>query len=87
MREKRLELETDEPLSPSLAVTVRYNDALFLGEIMVCAETRDAWRVEVAVEQVLSGLQSLLMLRSHLLGETTPAARPAPSMNAALKAS
>ena len=51
-------------------VSVEYNDALFLGEIVGLAPTSNGhWQVEVQVEQVLSGLQSLMNLRDRLLGE------------------
>ena len=34
---------------------------------------RDTWKLEVRVEQILSGLQSLVALRAQLLGEAVPA--------------
>ncbi len=53
-------------------VSVEYNDALFLGEIVGLAPAANGhWQVEVKVEQVLSGLQSLMNLRDRLLGEGT----------------
>jgi len=70
MQNKRLILEAQERLSISAAVSVQYNDAMFLGEVMTCRrETGGAWCLEVKVEQILTGLESLMALRSRLLGE------------------
>jgi hypothetical protein len=70
MQNKRLILEAPERLSISAAVSVEYNDAMFLGEVMTCRrEAGGAWRLEVKVEQILTGLESLMALRSRLLGE------------------
>jgi hypothetical protein len=70
MRGKRLILETSAPLPVSTAVTVEYNDALFLGEVMICAGINGLWKVQIKVEQILTGLQSLIALRSRLLCES-----------------
>lgn len=70
MQNKRLILEAQERLSISAAVSVQYNDAMFLGEVMTCRrETAGAWCLEIKVEQILTGLESLMALRSRLLGE------------------
>ena len=69
MQGKCLLLEANEPIPASLAVTVEYNDALFLGEVIICAKINGVWKVEIKVEQILTGLQSLITLRSRLLGE------------------
>ncbi len=67
---KRLSLQASEPVPVSSAVSVEFNDALFLGEVVACTgEANRACNVEIEVEQVLSGLQSLMALRSRLLGE------------------
>ena len=71
MQGKRLILESSASLPVSTAVTVEYNDALFLGEVLNCCKINDFWKVEIKVEQVLSGLQSLIALRSRLLCENT----------------
>ncbi len=71
MQGKCLILEVSAPLRVSTAVTVEYNDALFLGEIIACAEVNGLCKVEVKVEQILTGLQSLITLRARLLGENT----------------
>ncbi len=73
MEGKRLVLETSEQVSPSSMVSVEYSDALFLGDVMNCTQTHiDLWQIEIRVEQVLSGLQSLMALRAGLLGEAVP---------------
>ena len=69
---KRLILEASTPLPACTAVTVEYNDALFLGEVVVSAQVDDSCKIEVKVEQILTGLQSLIALRSHLLCENVP---------------
>lgn len=67
---KRLSLQASEPIPVPSAVSVEFNDALFLGEVVACTgEVNRACNVEIKVEQVLSGLQSLMALRSRLLGE------------------
>ncbi|HEY7302715.1 MAG TPA: hypothetical protein VH601_01270 [Bryobacteraceae bacterium] len=72
---KRVLLEATQALPSSTAVSIEYSDAMFLGEVINCApETGGTWRVEVKVEQILTGLQSLIALRSRLLceGVTAP---------------
>jgi hypothetical protein len=69
MQGKRLILEASAPVPAFTAVTVEYNDALFLGEIVACAKMDGLWKVEIKVEQILTGLQSLIALRSRLLCE------------------
>lgn len=71
MQGKRLLLEAGQRLSTSAAVSIEYNDAMFLGEVIVCSSNEEgSWHVEVKVEQILTGLQSLVGLRSRLLGES-----------------
>ena len=70
MKGKRLILEASAPLPASTAVTVEYKDALFLGEIVVCARMNGLWKIEVKVEQIRTGLQSLIALRARLLYES-----------------
>jgi hypothetical protein len=70
MEGKRLILETGERIGMSTPVSVEYNDALFLGEVMLCKPAADGnYRVEIFVEQILTGLQSLIALRAGLLGD------------------
>jgi len=76
MEGKRLILESPEHIGMSSPVSVEYNDAMFLGEVMLCKATGDgSFRVEVFVEQILTGLQSLMALRAGLLGEATASAQ------------
>ncbi|MGH9584364.1 MAG: hypothetical protein ACRD4O_15680 [Bryobacteraceae bacterium] len=72
---RRLVLETEEPLSASAALSVEYNDVMFLGEVVSCAPNGDrGWEVEIQIEQILTGLQSLMALRAGLLAEGAPQA-------------
>jgi hypothetical protein len=73
MEGKRLRLESPERLTLSTVVSVEYNDAMFLGEVMNCRkDAADIWQIEVKVDQILTGLQSLMALRAGLLGEGIP---------------
>lgn len=75
---KRLSLQANEPVPISSAVSVEVNDALFLGEVVACTgAVNKTCDIEIKVEQILSGLQSLLALRSHLLSERAPQQRAA----------
>jgi hypothetical protein len=75
MKGKRLIVELGEPLRSSQAVSVEYNDAMFLGEVSGCQEVASGdFEVEVSVEQILTGLQSLMLLRAHLLDAAVPRA-------------
>ena len=67
---KRLQLEVSESLKYGCAISVEYNDALFLGDVVGCTRTNGTWDIDVQVKQVLSGLQSLMTLRDRLLGES-----------------
>src|SRR5438477_10951656 len=70
---KRLSLQANEPVPVSSAVSVEFNDALFLGEVVACTGgLNKSCDIEIKVEQILSGLQSLMALRSHLLSEGVP---------------
>ena len=70
MEGKRLRVLAGARLAISAAVSVQYDDAMFLGEVMVCRkESADAWHIEIGVEQILTGLQSLMALRVGLLGD------------------
>jgi hypothetical protein len=51
-------------------VTVEYNDTMLLGEVVACTQDcNQHWHLEFRIEQVLTGLQSLMLLRERLLGE------------------
>ncbi len=72
VRGKRLTLCAGEPVAVSTAVSVQYEDALFLGEIVTCSGLDGEWNLEVKIEQILTGLQSLMILRERLLSESVP---------------
>ncbi len=81
MEGKRLILESPERISMSTPVSVEYNDAMFLGEVMICrAMEAGLFRVEIFVEQILTGLQSLMKLRDGLLAGTEPQKVPERAM-------
>jgi hypothetical protein len=70
---KRLNLTSRERITSCTAVSVEYDDAMFLGEVLACTHNvDDSWHLEIKVEQVLTGLQSLMNLRARLLGEPIP---------------
>jgi hypothetical protein len=74
MQERRLMLNSTERISLSTPVSIEYNDALFLGEIMLCKpDSTGSFTVEVKVEQVLTGLESLMALRAGLMGDAAAA--------------
>ena len=67
-KNERLLLSSPEPLSAFQAITVEYEDMLFLGEVLACtSESEGKWTILVKVEQVLTALQSLMRLREQLL--------------------
>jgi len=70
---KRAQIVSQQRLPISTAITVEYNDTMLLGEVVACTRNvDDMWHIEVRVEQVLTGLQSLMTLRARLLGEQVP---------------
>lgn len=70
---KRLRIVAHEGVKAYTPVSVEYNDALILGEVVTCApEAGGLTCIEIKVEQILSGLQSLMNLRANLLGEPAP---------------
>ena len=76
---KRLILQFESKPLVSGPVSVEYNDALFLGEIVRSGALSDGiWQMEILVDQILTGLESLLRFRAQLLGEGVgPAPQPA----------
>ena len=71
---KHLKLEAPERISISAPVSVEYSDAMFLGEVIGCRRGAGAiWELDIKVDQILTGLQSLVALRAQLLGEGVPA--------------
>jgi hypothetical protein len=78
---KNLRLEAPERIVLSAPVSVEYSDAMFLGEVVSCQRgTGGVWELQIKVAQILTGLQSLCLLRSQLLGDgaTAPARGFAP---------
>jgi hypothetical protein len=70
---KQLRLEAPERISISAPVSVEYSDAMFLGEVIGCQRgVGGSWELNIKVDQILTGLQSLCALRAQLLGETAP---------------
>ena len=66
MRDRKLLLEVDEKLPLRIAVSVEVDDSIFLGEVITCVSAQGRWNVELKVEQILNGLQSLMALRDQL---------------------
>ena len=71
MRGTRLSIECSVPVSTSTAVSVKHEDALYLGEVIKAAGVNGKWLLEINVEHILSGLSSLLALREQLMSEKT----------------
>jgi hypothetical protein len=70
---KSLKLEAPERISISAPVSVEYSDAMFLGEVVACHRgNTGVWELNIKVDQILTGLQSLCTLRAQLLGESIP---------------
>ena len=64
---KFLILQTDQPFSWSAIVGIEYDDLYCAGEIVGCAQQQDGyWMVQVEVAQVITSLQSLLLLHQQL---------------------
>jgi hypothetical protein len=72
MASKHLTIRAEEGMRPSSPVSVEFNDTLFLGEVIACSRVPEGWTANVRVEQVLTDLQGLLVLRARLLGEPVP---------------
>ena len=67
---KRLTVETQKNLRSSAALSVECNDALYLGEVVHSIQTtKGSWRAEVNVEQILTGLRSLIKFRERLFDD------------------
>lgn len=58
-------------MSASTVASVEYNDAMLLCEVVSCTQDcEQRWHLELKIEQILTGLQSLVRLRERLLGES-----------------
>ena len=78
-KHKRLIFTGHQWLPVSSAVSLEYDDVLFVGEVLACqGEAYNTWKVLVQVQQQLNGLESLLHLRQQLLGTPVTPARFAP---------
>jgi hypothetical protein len=67
-----LTLFTGEPIKLSTAISIEYEDVLFLGEVRNCLTEADgSFRLDIAVHHTLNGMQSLALLRQALVGEET----------------
>ena len=76
LKGKRLFIECQEKPPLSAPLSIEYGDSLFLGEVVnLINRGNGSWQAEIKVEQILSGLQSLIALRSRLLGENARAGR------------
>jgi len=70
---KRLTVVSREYLPPRQTLSVEYSDAMFLGEVVACTpEQHGSWRTEIKVEHILTGLESLMNLRSRLMEHSAP---------------
>lgn len=70
---KRLIVQTGEQVAACTALSIEHEDNLFLGEVVACAaQSSEAYKVEIKIEQILTGLHSLMALRARLLGEAVP---------------
>lgn len=70
MRGARLSIESPIPVPCTTAVSVKFEDAMYLGEVINSSQVNGAWHLDVHVEQILSGLTSLLALRKQLMSES-----------------
>lgn len=84
-RGNRLSLLTDRDIPLCVPLTVEHDDGLYLGEVVkscvpppnaAVSPNHTAYHIEVLIEQVLSGLQSLVALRARLLDEQARADEP-----------
>jgi hypothetical protein len=75
---KRLVIDAYEPVAVSTVISVEYEDTMFLGEVITCNRNQDFFHLEIKVEQVLNGLQSLMALRAQLLNEWSNQPQSAP---------
>lgn len=69
---RRLVIQAHDGIRACSPVSVEYNDTLFLGEVSFSSRVAGGWMVEIVVEQTLTDLQGLLVLRARLLGEPVP---------------
>lgn len=64
-------ISSTDRIFPSAIVAAQYNDVLLIGEVLACSRELDSsWIIRIRVRRMLRGLQTLMRLRSALLGET-----------------
>lgn len=64
-------ISSRDRIFPSAVVAAQYNDVLLIGEVLSCnSELDSSWIIRIKVRHMLTGLQSLIRLRSALFGET-----------------
>lgn len=68
-----MHLQSPQSVPAAQPLSVEHEDALYLGEVVHCLALDSVYEVEVEVEQVLTGLQSLVSLRARLLDEQNAA--------------
>jgi hypothetical protein len=81
----RLQIITAEAVPPGSAISVEYEDALHIGEIVHNTPQSHVWKTEICVNQVLNGLKNVLKLRAEFLQQSKVAAALSQSDIACLK--
>lgn len=76
MQGKRLIVTTGEEVRESTPVSIECEDTLLLGEVILSSASNQVWRTEIRVEQILTGLQSLMALRAQLMSDSMAAPLP-----------
>ena len=70
----RLVFTAGHAFSAAGAVSLEYDDVLFVGEVLACEQEDVDWKVLLQIRHQWNGLQSLLNLRDHLLGASSASA-------------
>lgn len=73
-----MHLQSPEAVPASVPLSVEHDDALYLGEVVQCFALDRVYEIDIDVEHVLTGLQSLVSLRARLLDEQNVALQEAP---------
>ncbi len=72
---RHIRLKSKELVPARVPLSVEHEDALYLGEVIHCIREGAEYMVDIEVEQVLTGLQSLVSLRARLLDEQAASER------------
>ncbi len=68
---KRVTLVSNDRVCIGSLACMEYNDAMLLCEVIACTQdVQQRWHLELNIEQVLTGLQSLLRLRQRLVNQS-----------------